>query len=252
MADSITRLFQIIEYMARSGDWVSVRTMARELDISAASAFRTLNSLKETGYVRQNTQDSKYQLTLKISWISAQVLEKVQLRQIALPFMRQLTSETNETTHLAVLDGTEFVYINKVDNSQAMRMRSRIGQRGKMYCTAIGKSMLAFMPESDLESLMPRISFQPSTPKTITDQTKLRSQLIDIRAMGYAIDDEENEVGIRCVGAPIFDHTGRLYGAMSISGWTITMTPDRIPTLTPLLLKTCLRISQELGFRGKE
>src|SRR5512142_1843198 len=134
MADSTSRLFQIIEFLACSKDWVSVRTMARELHISAASAYRTLNSLKELGYVRQQAQDSKYQLTLKIVGISAQVLENVQLRQIAHPFLQNLTSVTNETTHLAVLEGREFVYIDKVDNTQAMRMRSRLGQRGLLHC----------------------------------------------------------------------------------------------------------------------
>ena len=95
MADSTSRLFQIIEFLANSKDWVSLRTMARDLHISAASAYRSLNSLKELGYVRQHAQDSKYQLTLKIAWVSAQVLENVQLRQIAHPFLQSLTSLTN-------------------------------------------------------------------------------------------------------------------------------------------------------------
>src|SRR5512135_2603848 len=157
MADATSRLFQIIEFLACSKEWVSLRTMARELHISAASAYRSLNSLKELGYVRQHPQDSKYQLTLKIAWVSAQVLENVQLRQIAHPFLQSLTSLTNETTHLAVLDGPEFVYIDKVDNTQAMRMRSRVGQRGQLYCTAAGKSMLASLPEREAAGIIQRL-----------------------------------------------------------------------------------------------
>ena len=251
MADLTSRLFQIIEFLACSKEWVSLRTMARELHISAASAYRSLNSLKELGYVRQHPQDSKYQLTLKIAWVSAQVLENVQLRQIAHPFLQSLTSLTNETTHLAVLDGPEFVYIDKVDNTQAMRMRSRVGQRGQLHCTAAGKSMLAFMPENDMQALVQHLQFQPLTDNTITDAAKFTQHLAKVRRLGYAVDDEENEMGIRCIGSPIYDHAGRLAGALSISGWTITMTRERIPQLAPQLIQTCQRISNELGFSGE-
>lgn len=252
MSDTISRLFQVIEFLAASDDWVSLRTMARELQITPTAAFRILNSLRELGYVRQHSQDSKYQLTLKIAGISAQVLEKVQLRQIAHPFLQNLTSVTNETTHLAVLDGKEFIYIDKVDNSQAMRMRSRVGQRGMLHCTAMGKVMLAQLSTPDLSQIMKGITFLPRTNHTITDPIKFQEQLAHIKQSGYSIDDEENEIGIRCIGAPIFDHADRLAGALSISGWTITMTHDRLPQLARELIQTCLEISRALGFRAEK
>jgi IclR family acetate operon transcriptional repressor len=251
MPDAVSRSFQIVEYLANSNEWVSLREMARKLHISPPSAFRALSSLKKAGYVRQHPQDSKYQLTLKIAWISAQVLEHVQLRQIAHPFLQHLTSITNETTHLAVLEGTEFVYIDKVDNSQAVRMRSRVGQRGLLHCTAAGKSLLAFLPAAEQESAMRRLKLPQLTEHTITEPRAFREQLEKIRRLGYSVDDEENEVGIRCIGSPIRDHAGRLAGALSISGWTITMTRERIPELVPELLETSQNISRELGFRGE-
>lgn len=253
MSNSISRLFRIIEYLAASNDWVSLRSMARELEINPTSTFRILDSLKELGYVRQDLQDSKYQLTLKITGVSAQVLENVQMRHIAHPFLEDLTSRTNETTHLAILEGNQIVYIDKVDNTQAMRMRSRVGQRGELYCTAVGKSLLAFYPESELPQLLASIDFQPLTEHTITDPKKFQKNLVQIRKLGFAIDDEENEVGIRCIGSPIYDHAGRLAGALSISGWTITMTRERIPQLAPELIQTCQKISSALGFiAGKQ
>ena len=250
MADAVSRAFQIIEHLASRNDWVSLREMARELDLSPASTYRSLNSLREMGYVRRHFQDSTYQLSLKIAWISAQVLEHVQLRQIAHPVLQHLTSVTNETTHLAVLDGTEFVYIDKVDNSQAVRMRSRVGQRGLLHCTAAGKSMLAFLPEAEVGPILRRLKFPALTEHTITDAAKFRDQLLKIRRQGYAVDDEENELGIRCIGSPIYDHAGRLSGALSVSGWTITMTRERMPQLAPELMEACQEISQELGFGG--
>jgi DNA-binding IclR family transcriptional regulator len=251
MSDTTSRIFKIIEFLAEAGDWVSLRTMARELHLNAASAYRALNSLKELGYVRQDPQDSRYQLSLKIAWISAQLLEHVQLRQIAHPQLQQLTSVTNETTHLAILEGKEFVYIDKVDNTQAMRMRSRVGQRGQLHCTAAGKSILAFLPDSEREKLIRGMKLTPFTKSTITALSEFRNQLDEVRYLGYAVDDEENEVGIRCVGSPIFDHAGRVAGALSISGWTITMTRERIPQLAPELLRSCQEISRELGFGGE-
>ena len=252
MSDTVSRLFQIIEFLADSNDWVSLRTMARELHVNAASVYRALNSLKEIGYVRQHPQDSRYQLTLKIAWLSAQVLAHIQLRQIAHPILQRLTSITNETTHLAVLEGTEFVYIDKVDNTQAMRMRSRVGQRGQLHSTAAGKSILAFLPEAEVEPLLRRLKFQPFTKNTITNPGEFRAQLVKIRRLGYAIDDEENEVGIRCIGSPVYDHAGQLAGALSISGWTITMTRERLPLLAPELIQTCQQISQAMGFIGEK
>ncbi len=252
MADTTARIFQIIEFLATSKDWVSLRTMARELHISAASTYRALSSLKEIGYVRQDAQDARYQLTLKIAGISAQVLDNVQLRQIAHPFLQGLTSATNETSHLAVLEGTEIVYIDKVDNTQAVRMRSRVGQRGRLHSTAVGKSMLAFLPEPERESVICRLQFQSQTEHTITDPDAFREQLSLIRHLGYAVDDEENEVGIRCIGSPIYDHAGRITGALSITGWTLTMTHARIPQLAAEIMQTCQKISQELGFTGKK
>lgn len=251
MPDSVSRSLQIIEYLAGSSEWVSLREMARDLHIGAPSAFRALSSLKKAGYVRQQPRDSKYQLTLKIAWISAQVLEHVQIRQVAHPFLQHLTSVTNETTHLAVLEGSEFVYIDKVDNSQAVRMRSRVGQRGMLHCTAAGKSLMAFLPEPEREAILNRLKFLQLTEHTITEPGAFREQMAAIRRLGYSIDDEENEVGIRCIGSPIHDHTGRLAGALSVSGWTITMTRERVRELVPELLETSRKISAELGFQGE-
>lgn len=252
MNNNVARIIQIIEYLATSNEWVSLRTMARDLGINAAATYRILNSLKEIGYVQKHPVDSRYQLTLKIAWVSAQVLEKVQLRQVAHPFMEHLTWLTNETTHLAILDGNEFVYIDKVDNKQAMRMRSRVGQRGQLHSTAVGKSLLAFLPETELPKFLARLSFQPVTDNTITDKNKLLEQIEKVRKLGYATDDEENEIGIRCIGSPIFDHTGRLVGALSISGWTITVTPERIPQLAMELVETSQKISKELGYKDEK
>lgn len=248
MSDLVLRTFKVIEYLSNVDDWASLRPMARDLAIDPATMHRILTGLKEIGYVRQHPSDSRYQLTLKIAAISARLLEKSQLRQIAHPIMEDLTLKTNETSHLAILEGMDFVYIHKVDNQQAVRMRSRVGQRGQLHSTSVGKSILAFIPEEDLNKILPRIDFRSVTPNTITDIHCFKDQLNSIRTVGYAVDDEENEVGIRCIGAPIFDHIGRVAGALSVSGWTISVTRERVPELAVQVLLASQRISKDLGW----
>lgn len=247
--ESTVRAFSIIEYLAQQDDWVRLRALARDLELHPATAYRFLSSLKDLGYVKQDPEGSSYQLTLKLAWIASRVLEHTQLRGVAHPWMKRLTEETNETTHLGVLDGNEVTYIDKVDNSQAVEMRSRIGARVHIHASALGKAILAFLPERSREDIVEHWEPVDLTKNTINNPDSLRQELDLVRSRGYAVDDEENETGIRCIGAPIFDHTGSVVGALSVSGWTITMTLERIPQLADGLRSTCAAISQELGFQ---
>ncbi len=246
--ESVIKAFAIIEYLTEQEEWVPLRTLARALDIDGATAHRFLTSLKELGYVQQRPDDSRYQLTLKFAWIASRLLERTELKTIAQPFLKQLMSRTRETTHLAVLEDDHAVYIDKVDNNQGMLMRSRIGSRVHLHSTSVGRAILAFLPGEQRETLLAKIPCPAMTAKTVTDMGRLREQLALVRSRGYAVDDEENEVGIRCVGAPVFDHTGRVVGAISTSGWTITMTLERCATLAADLQDTCLALSRKLGY----
>ncbi len=247
--ESTVRAFSIIEYLAQQDDWVRLRALARDLDLHPATAYRFLSSLKDLGYVKQDPEGTSYQLTLKLAWLSSRVLERTQLRGVAHPWMKRLTEETNETTHLGVLDGNEVAYIDKVDNSQAVEMRSRIGARVHIHASALGKAIVANLPERSRQLIMEHWRPVGLTKNTINDPASLRQEFEAVRSRGYAVDDEENEIGIRCIGAPIFDHTASVVGALSVSGWTITMTPERIPQVAERLRATCAAVSQELGFQ---
>ncbi len=248
--ESTARAFSIIEYLAQQDDWVRLRALARDLDLHPATAHRFLSSLKDLGYVKQDPEGASYQLTLKFAWISSRVLERTQLRGVARPWMTQLTAETNETTHLGVLDGGEVAYIDKVDNSQAVEMRSRIGGRVHIHASALGKAIVAFLPERSRDLIVAHWQPIALTKNTISDLAAFQRELDVVRERGYALDDEENEIGIRCIGAPVFDHSGSVVGALSVSGWTITMTHERIPHLVERLRSTCTGISRELGFQA--
>lgn len=246
--ESVVRAFSIIEYMADCEDWVGLRTLAKDLDMDASTIYRFLASLKELGYVRQDPHNSRYQLSLKFAWLSAKLLDKIQLRHIALPFLEDLRTVTNETTHLAILEGREVVYLAKLDTQQPMQMRSRIGKRGYLHSTALGRAMLAHLPDPEQEALLPTLELRALTKNTIADLNTFREELERVRERGYALDNEENEVGIRCVAAPVFDHLGSVAGAVSLSGWTITMTLERAVQLSADLRQACAAISREMGY----
>jgi IclR family transcriptional regulator, KDG regulon repressor len=248
--ESVVRAFNIIEYLAETPGWVGPRMLARDLDLDPATALRFLNSLKDLGYVRRDPQKARYQLTLKFAWLGAKLLDKLTLRAVALPFLETLSSATNETTHLAVLDNLQIVYIAKLDTHQPIQMRSRIGNRGYLHSTALGRAILAHLPPDERSALLPLIERPALTEHTLTELNALTEALRLVRECGYAIDNEENEIGIRCIAAPVFDHLGGVIGAVSLSGWTLTMTEERVERLAADLLKTCEDISREMGFHG--
>ena len=157
---------------------------------------------------------------------------------------------TGETVHLAVPSGAEVVYIAKVESKHTLRMYSHIGARLPMHCTALGKAILAFSGVERIREVLPELS-KPRTANTITSEQSLMEELERIRFQGFAIDGEENEPGIRCVGAPIIDYTGKAIAAMSISGPCDRMDWERCIQLGPILRDAALKFSKRKGYTGQ-
>jgi DNA-binding IclR family transcriptional regulator len=247
---SVVRAFTIIEHLAANRSWLPLSQIASDVELDQATTHRFLATLRELGYVRQQPEGSAYRLGMKFAWIAAQILESVELRATARPIMRRLSAKTGETVHLAVLEADSVVYVDKVDGAQAVLMRSRIGSRGSVHSTAVGKTLLAFAEPSAQEGLLRRLRLLPLTQATIMDKPTLRAEIAAVRDRGYAFDNEENEAGIRCVGAPIFDASGSVIAAMSVTGWIVTMTPEKAAQCAPDLLAACAELSGDLGFPG--
>lgn len=245
---SVFKTFEIIELLSQHNGTIGLRDMARELDMAPSTAHRFLSSLKEIGYVRQNPETSKYSLSLKFAWLGSKVLENIEVADLAKPYMEELTENTNETTHLGVLDGLKLVYVAKIDGNQAINMASRVGHRASLYSTAMGKVLLAHMTEDKRLAVIDQLVISPRTEKTIRNKDQLIAQLKTVRKEGYAVDNEENETGIRCISAPIRNHKGDVVAALSLSGWKVTMTEERMYLLPQDLMATTNKISEELGF----
>jgi DNA-binding IclR family transcriptional regulator len=177
-------------------------------------------------------------------------LDRLDLPELAKPDMRELSQASKETVHLAILDCTEMLYVGKVDSSQSVHMHCIIGTRNPLYCTALGKAVLAFLPREERDALLDQITLMPRTPYTITDKAVLADHLERVRARGYAIDDREVEESIRCVSAPIFDHTGQPIAAISVSGPAFRLPESRLQELGELVMRVSKIISNNFGYEA--
>ena len=181
------------------------------------------------------------------SEIAGNVLNKMDLRKRVKPFLVKLQQETSETIHLAILDGKDVVYIDKEETSEIIRMHSEIGSRVDAYCTSLGKVLLAYK-DVDIYHLYAEEDLEKHTANTIIDKELLAEHLALVKRQGYAIDDEEQEPGIRCIGGPIFDYTGEVIAAFSIAGPINRMTEERVRSLTSIVLNYSRLISSSFGY----
>ncbi len=226
---------------------LGVTEIANQIDINKSSVYRILSTLVQYGYIEQDAETGKYKLGYKFLEISSKLLESIDLRAEARPFLQELENETNEVIHLVVYDQGEVVYIEKLEGNETLRMHSKVGKRAPMHCTSVGKAILAHLPSSIVSDILERKGMPVHTDKTITDKEEFMKELGQVRQKGFALDLEENEYGITCVAVPIFDHLGKVIAAVSISGPTMRMTDDRLDALKSKMVKTGQGISARLG-----
>ncbi|SDK05031.1 IclR family transcriptional regulator [Natronincola ferrireducens] len=247
---SVERALAILEVLSDYGEGVGITELSTNINLHKSTVHRLLLTLIQKGYVEQNPETSKYKLTLKLFELGNKPLEKLDILTVAKPYLHQLKEVTHEVVHLVIREGTEIVYIDKVESENKIRMHSRIGTRSPMYCTSVGKAIMAYLPEEEVERLWENSEIKRLTPHTITDLNVMKKTLKEIRQKGYALDEEENELGIRCIGAPIFNHRGELAGAISVSGPTIRVTKEVVEGYKNHILEYSKNISKELGYRG--
>ncbi len=245
---SVVNALDILDYLASSGNEAGVTELAQFLGTHKSTASRLLATLNARGYVSRNPQSGKYGLGLHLVELSRVKLDQIDLRQLARPYLEELVSSTGETAHLAILDRARVVYVDKVDTPQTLGMRSRIGYRIAVHCTALGKALLAHVPAEELDALLDADSMVRFTSNTITDPETFKLHLASVRERGYAIDDEEHEDGIRCIAAPIKDHAGRVVAAISVSGPTFRVTREKADTIGQLVRDAACRLSAASGY----
>jgi DNA-binding IclR family transcriptional regulator len=246
VSQSARRTLQLVEHLAEAGP-SRLSSIASTLELNKTTAFRFVSALVGMGWVKEDPTTRVYGLSPRVLELGSMVLDRMEIRHEVRPYLERLAELTSETAHLGVLDGLEMVYIDKVEGRQAVSMASRVGVRGACHSTALGKVLLAARPEEQWARYVDDVGLTRRTEHTFVDAKRFREELERVRNQGYAVDDVENEDGIRCVAAPIRDHTDEVAAAKSVSGWTVSMTPERLPDLIPLVTKQAGSASAALG-----
>jgi len=252
LIQTIERVDAILEAVGRSPQGASIKDLSAVLGLPKGTVHRILASLSYFGYVRQHTETKNYGLGLKLMELGSRLGSQLDLRRVAAPFIRALVDKIGEAAHLVVLDGSDVVYIDKIEAGEGtggLVMASRVGSRNPAHCCAVGKVLLAGLPENDLDAIIGARALTRRTANTITDPALLKDHLRTVREQGYAVDDEENERGIRCLAAPIFDGKGRAVAAVSISGPAFRVTKKVVQeTVRKEVTKAAAEISRQLGY----
>jgi len=251
MVKSVSRALRIIEIVSSKKDGLGVTEIAKQMDINKSSVYRILSTLVQHGYIEQDEETERYKLGYKFLEMSSKLLESIDLRSEAKPYLRELENATNEVVHLVVYDQGEVIYIEKLEGTETLRMHSKVGKRAPMHCTAVGKAILAHLPMHVVLDILERKGMPKHTEHTIVDKETFLQELADVRKNGYALDLEENEYGIRCIAVPIFDHSGHVIAAVSVSGPTIRMTDERLEQLHAHMRHIGQQLSARLGYKEK-
>jgi len=243
---SVNNALAVLESFSVERPELGVTELSQALGLGKSTVHRLLTSLAARGYVRKNPQTERYCLGFKAFEVGSLAAGRGAIREIVAPFLRSLMLASKETVHLGVLDEGDVVYIDKIESDQPLQMYSRIGRRAPLHCTALGKALLAWEPKESVERFLRR-RLRAYTPSTRTDPDLLRQELAKIRASRHALDEEEFAVGLKCVAAPLFDHTRRAVASLGIAGPAVRLSDERLPRLTSLVREAAGGASRALG-----
>ena len=239
---SLARGLKILDILGQNPDGISITELSERLDVDKGSASRLVATLASHGYAERDEVTRRYHVGSQIVSLSRSVLNRLPLREAAKPFLRQLMERTGECAHLGVAAQGKVMYIDQVESPVTLRVNAQVGTMNPLYCTALGKILLAF---SDLELPAEMPAF---TEKTITDFGTLKEHLEQVRRLGYAVDDEEFDTGVRCIAVPVFDFRNKLAGAIGVSGPATRVTLARLPEMTAAVIEIGKALSERMTF----
>lgn len=248
-SSSLRRALSVLQYVsdrANETRGVPLSRIAEDLQISKSSVLRLTTPLLDTDLLIRDRRTGWFRLGHGALRLGQAYLASLDLRTVAAQPLRRMQRTLGETCHLVVYEAPDVVYIDKVEDTHQVRMASRIGNRVPAYRTAVGKAILAWLPAEAVQAAIDR-GLEAVTDRTLTDPEALRADLARVRRRGYAIDDRENEEEVRCVAAPIFDHTEEVIGALSVSSLASRMKPARVREVGPIVMRYGIEISRVFG-----
>lgn len=250
LIQAVSHALDLLEQFHGETDELGVTELSKRLKLHKNNVFRLLATLESRGYIEQNKVTENYRLGLKTLELGQTFIKQMGLLRQSRPVIEDLVKVCNETTYIAVLKDFHIIYLDSVETSMTVRVVPRVGSRLPAYCTAAGKAQIAFMSGEEIDLYLPERELQTFTDNTISDRETLKKQLAQIAEQGYAIDNEELDEGVKCVGVPIRDYTRRIIGAISISGPSMRFSDERInKELIPYAMKAAEEISAKLGYQ---
>ena len=240
------RLFGALEFLVENGS-AGLMEISEELDLNKSTTHRVLNSLIWVGSARQNETSGRYEPPLKIVDMAGRIMSNIDIVHVVRPYLRKLMDQAEETVHFVEREGTEAVYIDKVESLRnGIQMVSRIGSRIPLYCSGVGKAIAADLDIGEVEAIWKSSRITALTPHTITDFDTYCRELEEVRKNGYALDNEENEAGVRCIAVSLKDYIGRVRYAFSISAPVSRMDDKRMRHLAKCILEIKEQIEKQI------
>ncbi len=250
LIQSIERAANVLELFLTTSPELSVKEISEKLQLSKSTVHGIIKTLEHRGYLQQNPEDLKYKLGIKLFTLGNFVGKHLDIGNIARPIIRDLADELNETVHLVTLQRDEVVYIEKVEGPRALTIYSHIGKRAPVHCTGVGKAILAYLSEIEVDRLLSSASLEAFTEHTMTDVNQIKKHLVSVRETGYAVDDEEIELGLKCIAAPIFNHKGNVIASISCAAPKMRLDEEKQPKVIAGIKRAASEISTSLGNKG--
>jgi DNA-binding IclR family transcriptional regulator len=246
---ALQRGLRLLHLFSESPRGLTAKQVAALSRLPVSTVHRFLANLVTAGFLNRDGEGTHH-LGIACFSIGQAAVGQLDIRRLSLPYLRELNQQTRETIHLTVRHGLSAVYVEKLDSPEPVRIHSRIGAAVPLHCTAVGKVMLAYMPPEEQDRIISEIDLKRLTPNSVGNVQELKTELYRVRKNGYACDLEEHELHIRCVAAPIWDHTGSVQSSVSITAPTLRMPVTRLRQLAPLIQAAGINISTELGYQS--
>src|ERR1700758_3229398 len=244
---ALDRAFAVLDLLGESETPLGLAQVASSLQLHKSTAHRFLMVL-ERHHMVERTTNGKFRLGLRLFDFGNRAIEQYDLRDRAQPHLRRLVAETEETAHLCILEQARVIYIDKIEPARSVRMITRIGSSNPVHSTAVGKAILAFLPEDRINDIIRRTRFERFTHRTIANAEQLRAEIEKTKRRGYAVDDEELEEGLSCIAVPVLDAQRQPVAAVTVSGPSFRVTAQKLPSIANHLLQCVRGISTDMGF----
>ena len=248
---ALQRGLQILHLFSGSPRGLTAKQVATASKLPVSTVHRFLSNLVSAGFLNRDAEGT-HCLGIACFSIGQAAAGQLDIRRLSLPYLRELNQQTRETGHLTVRHGLSAVYVEKLDSPEPLRIYSRIGASVPLHCTAVGKVLLAYLPPDEQQRVLPQLELNRLTANSVGNMQELKTELFRVRKNGYASDLEEHELHIRCVAAPIWDHTGSVQSSLSITAPAFRMPVSRLRQLAPQIQAAGLKISAELGYRAND